>query len=266
MSQYGDVRFDRVGQRYSVVHYTQTLKAFIRHAALNLQCQTREDVTNIRAGWWLPVERHDPRTRFILACKLAELVKSRDVGFIPSVSFLEGKILQSDDSDPPVWLSSVFSDEEVNILSELWKQFPTAEDFLVTFGDGGSSVTRLLGLSWPAPDLGDLAWRSNWKDLISKVVEPWARKASTLSRFFITESSSVTSGTSGSTAQLSKVAKYSGVYITSLALENGSAISSLATAFPPRCWFDPAKEVDVKLTTTTPVGERLAYWVQTDFK
>jgi hypothetical protein len=267
-SQYGDVRFDRVGQRYSVKHYTQTIKAFIRQAHKAFKSESLLSRIEERTCWWLPVERHDPRTKFILACRLADLVKSKNVGFVPDPNWLEDKILPANAGSPPVWLPSVLSEEEVNTLSPLWSAFPqTPAEFTTKFG-GPTTVPllELLSLSWASPEDADLGWRSNWKEMVSAILDRWAGRAPVLRRTFETADKSVSAGSSGSTAQLGKVDLFRGVHIASFSLDNGSAISSLATAFLPKAVFSPQTEVDVRYTTTTPLGERAVAWVQRDFR
>jgi hypothetical protein len=267
-AQYGDVRFDRVGQRYSVHHYTQTIKAFIRQADKAFKAESRNARQHERTCWWLPVERHDPRTRFILACKLSALVKSKDSGFVPDPVWLERRILPHSAGTEPPWLSSVLSEEEVAILAPIWSEFPsTARGFYEIFGaNGGKKLLDLLKLEWYAPDSTDLGWSMDFKPVVSAICDKWAGRAPVLRRTFEVADKSISTGSSGSTAQLGRVDLFRGVHIASFALDNGSAITSLATAFLPKAIFSPLKEVDVVQTTTSPLGERAIAWVQKDFR
>lgn len=265
MAQYGDVRFDRVGQRYSVAHYNQTVKAFIRQANKAFFADTASNRRAQRTCWWLPVERGDLRTRFILASKYSALVKSRGVGFTPDCSWLEERILPTASGSPPVWEASVFTEGEVKLLASLWSVFPTTADaFVQVFGN--KDLLELLGLSWVKPSKSDLYWGTNFKDIASKMLDTWAARAPVLRKSFEVADKSISAGSSGSTAQIGSTDSFRGVFITSLSLDNGLAISSLAAAFFPKAVFCPTKEVDVKLTTTAPVHEKAVAWIQKDLR
>lgn len=265
MAQYGDVRFDRVGQRYSVKHYSETIKAFIRQAYKAKIAKSRSSRKNERSCWWLPVAKNDGRTRFILACRVASLVKSKDVGIIPDVTWLEERILPMTEGSKPAWLGSVLSESEVKTLEPLWGTFPDkAEKFVSSFGS--SEFLALLDLKWSQPSASDLWWNVNFKEQVSKILDPWAARAPVLRKFFEVADKSISTGSTGSTAQFGSTDMFRGVLIASFSLDNGTAISSLASSFLPRSVFDPTKERDVKFTSTAPIGERAVAWVQRDYR
>lgn len=264
MAQYGDVRFDRVGQRYSVKHYSDTVKAFIRQAKKAFTASSRGSRIAQRSCWWLPTSRGDSRTRFILAIKVAELIKGKDVGFIPNVDWLESKILQTG-ATPPAWISSVLSEAEVKILEPLWQAYPaTATAFRQAFSK--EELLDLLGLTWSSPTDADLWWGVDYKSQASLVLDAWAARAPALRKFFEVADKAISTGCAGSTAQIGSSSRFRGVHISSFALDNGTAISSLAAAFMPQTLFAPDKESAVTYTTTAPVGERAVAWVQRDFR
>lgn len=264
MAQYGDVRLDRVGHRYSVHHYDDTIRAFIRLAAAVQEARSRTARADARSAWWLPVRKGDGRTRFILACKLAALVKSRNVGFVPDVSWLESKILPSTSGvDAPPWLSCVFNDAERKSLEGLWSVYPPSESAFRSVVVQPSH--ELLGLPG-SPQSVSMGWKENWKQVVSDLLAKWARRGPVLRRFFDVADKALVTGTSGSPAQVGSSTSVSGVFIASFAVDSGGPASSLSAAFPPVCVFDPGKEMDVKVTTTAPVRERAVGWIQKDFK
>lgn len=265
MAQYGDVRIDRVGQRYSVHHYTETVKAFIRQAFKAFNAKTRTGRQMERSCWWLPTAKGDSRTRFILAVKIAGLVKSKDVGFIPSCSWLEERIFPSSKGSPPVWLKSVLSEEEQDTLSSLWDVYPsTAQAFKDAFSK--PEFLKLLGLEWHSPAASDLWWGVNFKEQVSKILDSWAARAPVLRKHFEVADKAIVSGTPGSTAQIGSTDTFRGVHIATFSVDNGPAVSSLAAAFLPRTWFCPSKETDVSITSSLPIGERAVAWIQKDFR
>lgn len=285
MSQYGDFRFDRVGQRYSVVGYSDTIKAGIRLASQLLGCDDSGDRSRVSERSWLPVSPADERFRFILAVRFAELIKVKDVGFTPDVTALSTKLFSScserrfsagGSASPTAatyrapfrWWSSVFTPQEMEDFSVFWGPPPsTAQAVVEMFCDQhGQRRLAALDLQWSGPSKVHLEWNTNWKAEAERLVGRWAVHRPVLSRFFEVESRAQHQSAAGSTAQIGSSCRVMGVSVLSTGVDAGSGPLSLAAVFPPRAYHAPDKECDVRLTTTAPLQERAVGWIQRDLR
>ena len=265
MAQYGEIRLDSTGQKYRVKHIVSTLKAFIRQAFLAQKIPSTVPRAASATRWWLPVQRGDPRTRFILACKLAAFIKEKDIGLTPDPSYLENFILPQDHGRPPPWLISILPRREYDILYSLWKAFPKEEDFCTHFG---KSTLKLLGLEFSTDVNTELHWKADWHDMLAAITDRWMFSDSiyvaTLRKFFEVSDVSTWGDKVGSEAQLGTCNMTNGTLTLTSPADEANVVSSLAAAFPPKAIYHPGRDHDFKWVTNVPIRTYVEQWILKD--
>ncbi|AZT88589.1 capsid protein [Phyllosticta citriasiana partitivirus 1] len=250
IAQFGEFSSEVLGTRFLLAGYSEEVKSLVR--AARLVGSAGNTPSRVCDTMWLPVEEGDPRTKFILAEKLALLV--RDEGISLDVERLAEAVLAGSGvpeawtavkpllgaPPPPAAQGQPAPVDRRDRFDFVFSAVRTADAFLAAFGDPRrSGVLTELGLAWNTPAVGDLAWGRNVKQDFSVLADQWARIRPTITKFFSSGSGLANrSAASGSPSQLSRVKTAAGVTVVRTKLSLSAPELSLAACFPA-LWFIP---------------------------
>jgi hypothetical protein len=228
--------------------------------------------------FWLPTSKDDPRTRFIIAKKLANLVAPfgvqlevdelvKHVLTSSSDAWDAVKTLLGEAPSPPTEGSLPEPDPRER-FDFLFGRYSTESAFLTGMTGSTARVSALkeLGLRWPTPAVSDLQFGLSPKVEFSPLADSLARVKATYAKFFsIGTGLTNRSVAAGSPAQMSSVDDKRGIVVVKSRLAVSAPEYSLLACFPFSGIFSDPGPNNVVLTTSLNVQQRATEFVQLDW-
>jgi hypothetical protein len=274
LSQMGEFQSESLGTRFLLQGYESTVTALIRSA---VRARTSKPKL-VAQTFWLPTSKDDPRTRFIIAKKLANLVAPFGVQL--EVDELVKHVLTSSsdawdavktllgEAPPPPIEGSLPEPDPRERFDFLFGRYPTESAFLTGMTGSTARVSALeeLGLRWPTPAVSDLQFGLSPKVEFSPLADGLARVKATYAKFFsIGTGLTNRSVAAGSPAQMSSVDDKRGIVVVKSRLAVSAPEYSLLACFPFSGIFSDPGPNNVVLTTSLNVQQRATEFVQLDW-
>lgn len=261
VNQFGEFSVPSLGTRFLLEDYATTISSLV-FAAKQLTADASNNRARVRMAW-LPFKPKDRRTKHIVACKLNEVLLP--LGASVPVSELTDALFERESPGFSAVKSLLAGNSDR--FDYLFQPYATPQDWVTAFTPAPAQATLSeLGLTWPSPAVGDLDFHFVPKVVFPELVDVWARKRSTFSKFF-----SVVSGLAnkndahGSAAQLSEIRHTVGVTVVKTLVALSAPEYSLVACFPPSALTERASEYNVVLTTPVAVKVRATEFTQLDW-
>jgi hypothetical protein len=269
VEQFGEFSVDQIGSRYVLADYESTVKSLVYAAKQISKADAKPaHMSHYIKCMWLPTRLKDPKTTFIVAEALSRYTTT--LGIKIPVEELLSTLFEGMPSAFTA-VKEVFPAAERDDFDVLFTGYTTAQEFSSKFsGTRGDRILTNLGLYWGTDPTRRTAASMDWnfvpKVAFPEMVDYWAKKRSTLTKFFscstgLAEKSSAT----GSPAQLSRVDTVSGVTAVRSRLALTAPEYSLLACYPPCCIVADDSKMNVVVLTSIPIKIRATEFTQRDW-
>lgn len=245
-NQFGECHADEVGSKFSLVSYETELKTNIRTAVKLFPADesSRPDEDKIKKTTWLPSEKGDLRTSYIIACQLSRWIRENraDICITTDSLFqhIKANTLHPLIEDIVQLIRGQALRGSMNFLFTLVGA--KARQWVETMSTAPNQISiNNLGLYWPNPSLEDLSWNLNYKAECNRIITKMSSCLVVFNESFHCEdSSSLGTDHFGSLDQFSTCSVISdSVTLLQGLIATDCASESLAMAFECYAWCCP---------------------------
>ena len=260
ISQFGEFSVPTLGTRFLLSDYVSTVSSLV-HAAKKLDGSAAD--MNVLDRLWLPMSPRDKRTKHIFATSLQKYASSFGVKLDP-IPLAENLFEQE---DPAFNAVKVLFGDDSGLFDFLFAPLDNSADWVAAFTPGEAQrALTALGLVWKKPNTAHLNFSFLAKVEFPILLDEWARKKATITKFFSCASSVTSRSTAlGSTAQLTDVSNVSGVTLIRALLALSAPEFSLLACFPPSAYARLPDDYKVRMSTSIPVVVRSTEFAQLDW-
>lgn len=262
--QFGEFQIPQMGDRFLLHNYQTTVSSLVR-AADDIHGAPSTAPTEPLARLWLPMNANDTRTAFIIAVRLNQVVL-QPLNVEIDVIVLAGAIFSAANDSfnelKPLLGNTAARQDRFDFLFDP-ANFATEQAWVTTYTANRATFNE-LDLYWRSANVTHLKWNLQTKVVFPSVLESWARRRTTIQKFFSCGSGLANkTEAKGSPAQLSVVTTVSGVTVVRSMVALSAPEYSLLACFPPSAEF--LAQYDATITTTIPVRLRAIEFAQLDW-
>jgi hypothetical protein len=265
IQQYGEFSVDPLGTRYLLANYETTVKSLIHASNLisSDACQPVHIPFYIKT-MWLPAERGDTRTTFIVATALSDYFSRFGVKL--SVEELQRKLFV-EESHAFNAMKGFLPEADRGKFDALFTGYQTRAEFAAVFAANNRFILEALGLYWAGvPHADHMDWSIVPKTVFPNLVDVWARKKPIITKFFSCGSGlHEKANACGSASQLTCVAKVEDITVVNSMVALSAPEFSLLACFPPCAIMAEKPKYNVVLTTSVSTKERATQFMLLDW-
>jgi hypothetical protein len=265
IKQFGEFSVESLGTRFIFLDYESEVKALVR-AAKMVSLNKTHDVHDIIQSMWWPVKKKDQRTSYILAVKLQGYFQR--FGVTLELDGLLASLFSGTMPDGFTAIKHVLPNTHKELFDPLFKRYTTESEFraLMVPPADDLSIQTELQLGGLDLDGANLRWSLVPKVVFPELAGPWLRKKPTYTKFFSSLcGSQVKAEATGSPVQLSSVSRTEGITIVRSHVAVSAPEFSLLACAPATGHFPVTTALNVVMTTSLAVKERLTEFVQRDW-
>ncbi|AIE47665.1 coat protein [Verticillium albo-atrum partitivirus-1] len=259
-SQFGEFSVPSLGTRFLLSDYVSTVSSLV-HTAKQIDGSNTDMDTLDRS--WLPMSNKDKRTKHIVATCLQQY--ALQFGVKLEVAPLAADLFEQENA--AFNAAKVLFGNDATLFDFMFQNMDNTADWATHFSPAASQrAIRTLGLAWRKPQAAHLDFAFLTKVQFPILLDGWARKKATITKFFSCGASVTSRSTAlGAASQLSSVSSVSGVTILQTQLALSAPEFSLLACFPVSAFYRPPSEYLVRKSTSIPVVVRSTEFAQLDW-
>jgi hypothetical protein len=264
VDQFGEFSSPALGTRYVLGDYATTIHSIVRMAS---HVRANDSWISVIRRGWIPSRVGDPRTAFLVACRLAVFVRGA-INVSLDVDTLSGKVFREEwDVFEAIKPLLGLDDDGGSRFDRLFTGYANEQMFADKFTpDEGQDVLDELGLNWAHPAVTHFDFGMVPKVRFPELLDQILAKKPAFSKFFnIVSNQHDKLEAAGSITQVSEVTSNSGVTVVRTHVSVTAQDESLLACFPPTGAFAEVGPLHVVETTAVAVSLRATEFLQLDW-